>query len=356
MRKKLYIVTDAWKQINGVCTTLHHTAEKLEANHECEVRFITFEDFKLNFKLFAYKEITLCLPSVSEVEAIFEQMLRDNAMLHIATEGPLGLAFRLMAARKRVRFTTSYHTNFPEYLQKSYKIPTYLTYPLFKWFHKLSSSVLVTNKTMQRILTDRGFDNTVVWSRGVDTNNYSLGQYEDCDIDFIYVGRISEEKNIEQFLKDVSFVISQDPSITKVVVVGDGPRLEVYKKQYSCSQIQFVGAKTGAELVDYYKRAKIKVFPSKTDTFGLVILESLSCGAPVVAYNTTGPSEVLNQRIGMLVDCSHDLTAALKEARLNFSNQRTREACREHVENNYSWDACTQTFFQHITEMKNAIK
>ena len=254
-------------------------------------------------------------------------------VVHIATEGPLGAAARSYCMRRDIPFTTAFHTKFPEYLNTRMKVPVNWTYKIMRRFHAPAKSVMVATQTIENELTSYGFGNIKRWSRGVDTTLFRPRDKSFLDLPrpiSLYVGRVAVEKNIEAFL-------AVDHPGTKVVV-GDGPQLKELARKYP--NVVFAGVKEGEDLAKYYAAADVFVFPSLTDTFGLVLLEALACGVPVAAYPVAGPLDVIGDvPVGCL---DPDLIVAVKKA-LGASP----EACRAHAER-YSWEASVQQFLANI--------
>ncbi len=255
--------------------------------------------------------------------------------LHIATEGPLGMAARSLALRQGRGFTTAFHTRFPEYLHARTRIPLALSYSWLRRFHGAGAGMMVATASLRAELAGRGFQGVLPWSRGVD-----LGQFHPAaaahaepawDLPrpiFAYVGRIAVEKNIEAFL-------ALDLPGSKLVV-GDGPALP--KLRASFPGVHFAGARHGQALAAAYATADAFVFPSRTDTFGLAMLESLACGTPVAAFPVTGPADLLAPGLGIGV-----VNADLRQAALAALAERDRDACRRYAET-YSWTACATQF------------
>lgn len=327
---KIIIATDAWKpQINGVVTTLGKMGEELTQLGN-EVEYITPEKFK-TFPCPSYPSIRLALFPKKKVRKILDEYKPD--IIHIATEGPIGLAVRSYCKKNNLKFTTSYHTQFPEYVRLRVPIPLSWSYKFLRRFHKQASRIMVPTPSQQKKLIDRNFSNVVVWTRGVDTELFKphaktfIGATRPV---FMYMGRVSVEKNIEAFLElDLP---------GKKYVVGDGPDLINLKKQYP--DAEFTGFKHGEELAQYLAAADVFVFPSLTDTFGLVMLEAMACGVPVAAYPVTGPIDLVIQGKTGILD--NDLKKATLEAlKLNS------EDCVTYAKSK-SWRNCAETFFNHL--------
>jgi glycosyltransferase involved in cell wall biosynthesis len=329
---RLLIATDAWHpQVNGVVRSLHETATALAA---CgvDVEFITPSEFP-GLPLPSYPEIKIAIARASRVE---EKLARFDA-LHIATEGPVGLAARRACMARNVRFTTSYHTRFPEYLRARAPVPERWTYKWLRRFHNAGSAVMASTRTLQRELAGRGFERVVIWSRGVDTNLFCPREARGLDLPrpiLLYVGRIAVEKNLEAFLT------LQLPG-TKVVV-GDGPQRDSLERQYR--DAAFLGVKMGKELAAIYASADVFVFPSRTDTYGMVILEALASGLPVAAFPVPGPADIIaDQPVGAL---NEDLRVAVLDA-LRIPRPNCRQLALRH-----SWQASTREFLSHIVPLK----
>jgi glycosyltransferase involved in cell wall biosynthesis len=284
---RILIATDAWEpQVNGVVRTLTRVVSELQAiGHTVEV--IHPGQFK-TFPLPTYAEIKVAIGVYEPVQELFKAF--EPEAIHIATEGPIGLAARRICVEWKLPFTTSYHTRFPEYVSARLPLPLAAGYAYMKWFHKPSGRMMVATPTMQKELTSHGFRNISAWSRGVDTEVFRPRAEGEADIFahlpkpvFLYVGRVAVEKNIEAFL-------ALDLPGSKVVV-GPGPQLEELKTKYP--QVVFTGSKQGEELAQHYRSADAFVFPSLTDTFGLVILEAMASGTPVAAYPAPGPIDLI---------------------------------------------------------------
>ncbi|KRB40731.1 MAG: glycosyltransferase family 1 protein [Pseudomonadota bacterium] len=335
---RILLVTDAWEpQVNGVVRTLTRVvAELRELGHSVEV--ISPDQFK-TFPLPTYPEIKVALAAHEPVQERFKAF--EPEAIHIATEGPLGLAARRICVEWKLPFTTSYHTRFPEYVSARLPLPLAAGYAYMKWFHKPSGRMMVTTPTMRTELEHHGFGNISVWSRGVDTVMFHPKRDDEPDIFeglarpiFLSVGRVAVEKNIEAFL-------GLDLPGTKVVV-GDGPQRDELKERYP--NVVFTGAKFGDDLAAHFSCADVFVFPSLTDTFGLVILEAMAAGIPVAAYPAPGPIDILpGSGAGVL---AHSATEGLREACLECL-KLDRKVVRAFAEG-FSWRACAEDFVKNL--------
>lgn len=317
--KRLLLITDAWSpQTNGVVTTLQSVLAELPA--------LGWEAQVLHPGLFR----TLSLPSYPEIRvainpwqmrALIESSAADS--VHIATEGPLGCYARQMLKRMQIPFTTSLHTKFPEYIQARIGLPLAAGYRFLRWFHSPAEKTLCTTSTHRSELANWGLAHLEVWDRGVDTRKFKpdASRKRSARPRLLYVGRIAPEKNVEAFL-------ALDLDADKIVV-GDGPSRAALQDRYP--DATWLGYRYGGELVAEYAAADVFVFPSRTDTFGLVMLEAMACGTPVAAYPVTGPVDVVrNGESGWLDD---DLALAVTKA-LTIS----RASCRAVAEGR-SWTA-----------------
>jgi glycosyltransferase involved in cell wall biosynthesis len=327
---RIMVVTDAWQpQINGVVRTLETLGQELERlGHQ--VAYITPDAFS-TVPMPTYPEIKLAVFAKRTVARLIEEF--DPDAIHIATEGPIGLAARRYCQISKRRFTTSFHTRFPDYIHARFGLPIAWTYRALRWFHAPAAAVMVATRSLERELRDRGFGNLKLWSRGVDVDLFQPGPKDWLDLPrpvHLYVGRIAVEKNVEHFC-------ALDLPGSKLVV-GDGPQLAELRAKYP--DVRFVGPKFGKELARHYAASDVFVFPSKTDTFGLVILEALASGLPVVAYPVQGPIDIVGEEpVGVL---SHDLAGAARRAL-----ELRPDACRKFALN-YSWSACTNQFLTNL--------
>jgi glycosyltransferase involved in cell wall biosynthesis len=303
---RILIVTDAWApQMNGVVRTLQTVRGELERDG-CEVHVISPDLFR-NMPCPTYSEIRLALTTRRRVGRMIEALAPDS--LHIATEGPLGLAARRWAIRRGARFTTAYHTQFPDYVAKRTKLPASWFWKYISWFHRPARAVMVSTPTMQKELAAHGLPSTRLWGRGVDLACFTPDAgphpaFEGLSKPIqLYVGRVAIEKNIGAFL-DCAHPGSK-------VVVGDGPGLAGLRKRFP--EVHFLGALRGQTLASAYASADVFVFPSRTDTFGLVMIEALACGTPVAAFPVPGPLDVLTRETGaMHADLDVAIASALR--------------------------------------------
>jgi glycosyltransferase involved in cell wall biosynthesis len=329
---RIAIVTDAWEpQVNGVVNTLKATCQCLR-NEGHDVLVVNPENLR-TFACPTYPEIRLAYKPYNHVASSLHAF--DPDCIHIATEGPMGLAARRYCIRYGLDFTTAYHTRFPEYLSERSLLPQIVTYRWLKWFHGPSKAVMVATPRMKTILGQHGFANPVLWSRGVNTELFRPPDSEPdyCGIKrplYLYVGRIAIEKNVEAFLQI-------DLPGTKWLI-GDGPQREELEQKYP--KAHFLGPKPHDELPSYYNCADVFVFPSRTDTFGLVLAEAMACGIPVAAYPVEGPIDVvLHGRSGIL---DQDLSRACFQA-LSLDRSEVRMQAL-----NYSWKSATYQFLKHL--------
>lgn len=326
---RIMLVSDAWDpQINGVVVTLKATIACLQGlGHEISV--LSPDGFR-TVPMPTYPEIRLALLPGREVARRIEAWAPDA--LHIATEGPLGVAARNYCVRRGLGFTTAYHTCFPEYVQARFGLPLGVTYAFMRWLHGPAARVLVATESLRDTLAARGIGRLADWSRGVDTDLFRPAPDRSTDRGaprapiFLYAGRIAVEKNLQAFLGlDL-------PGVKRVV--GEGPQRRELMARFP--EVVFTGALPLAELVRSYQQADVLVFPSRTDTFGLVMLEAMACGTPVAAFPVRGPIDVIRDPAAGCLD--EDLRrAALAALELD------RAAVRRHAQR-YSWEHCTRQF------------
>jgi 1,2-diacylglycerol 3-alpha-glucosyltransferase/glucuronosyltransferase len=327
---QILVVSDAWfPQVNGVVRTLDALRGQLESLGHRSIFFTPDRFFTLPCP--SYPEIRLALPKPGDIDRLIDEF-RPSA-IHIATEGPLGLTARWCCLRRGLPFTTSFHTRFPEYVHARWTVPLSWTYAWLRWFHAAASCIMVSTQSVETALRARGFDRMKRWSRGVDTRLFRPRGKEYFDYSrpvSLYVGRVAVEKSVEDFLR-------LDLPGTKVVV-GDGPQLPMLRHRYP--ETMFVGTKTGEDLACHYAAADVLVFPSRTDTFGLVLLEALASGVPVAAYPVPGPLDVVDRSgVGCL---DWDLAAAVRGALLV-----SPEVCRRHAEM-FSWENSARQFLANM--------
>jgi glycosyltransferase involved in cell wall biosynthesis len=328
---RILVATDAWHpQVNGVVrtlTTMAAAAKSLGA----DVSFLTPQSFR-TVALPSYPDLRLALPGRAKIARLIEQARPDN--IHIATEGPIGLAVRFYCRKRGLPFTTSFHTRFPEYISARLPIPESWIWSALRTFHGASHAVMAATPALAAELRARGFRNVVLWPRGVDAQSFHPRAGADLGLPrpvFLSVGRVAVEKNLEAFLE-------LDLPGTKVVV-GDGPARAALERAYP--RAVFLGSRVGEELAQAYAAADVFVFPSKTDTFGLVLLEALASGVPVAAFPVTGPRDVIgNAPVGALRDdlreaCLAALKLSLQDC-LQFAASQTWEASALAFVNNIS--------------------
>jgi len=337
--QRILIATDAWRpQVNGVVRTMETTVQVLEQfGHTVAV--IEPSQF-YGFPAPIYPEVRLSLPWLTPFLRKVEAFRPDR--VHISTEGPIGLALRQLCHQRRWRYTTSYHTKFPEYLHHLMRVPVNLSYRFMRWFHNRSASLMVATPSLERELLARGFLSPMRrWSRGVDLELFrpmpkTLFDYPRPIL--LCVGRVSREKNIEEFLR------LKVPG-TKVVV-GDGPHRQRLERDYP--DAKFLGYRTGEALAEVYANADVFVFPSRTDTFGLVQVEALAAGVPVAAYPVIGPIDIItSEKFGSL---DEDLNLAVARAlKLGDSAECVR------VAHEYTWENCTRQFFENTVPVRRSV-
>ena len=327
---RVLVATDAWKpQVNGVVRTydrLSAEAPRLGA----ELFFLSPEPFS-TLPLPSYPEIRLALVGEANVEHWYRQIRPD--FIHIATEGPIGLRTRSWCLRQGHPFTSSYHTRFPDYLSARMPVPLSWGYALQRWFHNSGAGMMVATPSLAKDLKAKGFSNLMPWTRGVDTQVFRPRKRtgpSSAEPVFLYVGRIAVEKGIESFL-------GLDLPGAKVVV-GDGPQLDELRRRFP--NVRFTGPLFDEALAQEYAAADVFVFPSRTDTFGIVLLEAMASGLPVAALPVTGPIDVVRHGETGILD--EDLQkAAIAALSLN------RDAVRHHALS-FSWRNCASIFLENV--------
>jgi glycosyltransferase involved in cell wall biosynthesis len=331
MKKTILIVTDnLHDQINGVVTT-YKNIEACAVLDGYHVVYLTPGDFRY-FDCPKYNEVKIALTrqmgkKIKEIGADY---------YHVATEGPLGLSARKYFSKHHISYSTAYHSKFPEGLKKLFGIPEKFTWGFVRWFHKKSAVVLTTTDTMVKELKEHGFrGNIIPWTRGVDRSIFYPSQHNNTSgLTLVCVSRVSKEKNLEEFFE-------LDYLGAHKIMVGDGPMLEEYKERYP--NVEFVGAKRGQELGNYYRRADVFVFPSRWETFGLVMIEAMACGIPVAAYPCQGPLDVVDE--GVTGCLNEDLKQAVKDA-LMLDRQRVYEGSRR-----WTWEKAWEIFKNNLVSV-----
>ncbi|HTT83152.1 MAG TPA: glycosyltransferase family 1 protein [Rhizomicrobium sp.] len=328
---RLLIFTDAWApQVNGVVRTLETLGRDLESLG-WDIRYATPKGH-VTVPLPTYPEIRIALFPRRDLERLIDDFVPDA--IHIATEGTIGLSARAICLARGLPFTTSFHTRFPDYVNARFPfIPKSLVYRFLRWFHAPSSSVMVATPSLKQELEANGFRNVRIWTRGVDIAQFR--PMPEASLPWprpiwLYVGRIAVEKNIEAFL-------GLDLPGTKVVI-GDGPARTTLARIYP--GVQFLGPKSGEDLVRHYAASDVFVFPSLTDTFGLVMLEALACGVPVAAFPVQGPRDVVGAAPISALD-SDLRQACLRALEIPRSAARAFALTR-------SWRTCTEQFLSNL--------
>ena len=333
---RVLVATDAWHpQVNGVVrtlTSLAQNARKLGVT----IDFLSPEGMR-SIPLPTYPSLRLALPSGREIARRIEEAKPDA--IHVATEGPIGHMTRAYCRRHGLRFTSSYTTRFPEYIQARIGVPPSWCYAILRRFHAAATVTMVSTASLMMELSARGFKNLGIWTRGVDTNLFNPNRAIDLGLErpiFLSVGRIAVEKNLEAFL-------SLDLPGSKVVI-GEGPQEAELRQRFP--GVTFLGLQGGTTLAAHMAAADVFVFPSRTDTFGVVQLEALACGVPVAAFPVPGPKDVVgNQPVGVL---DQDLrSACLGALRVR------REECRAFALR-HSWEASARQFIDHVKKTLTA--
>lgn len=326
---RILVATDAWHpQVNGVVRTLTKLADAAKML-DVEFSFLTPQSFR-TFAMPSYRDVRLAVPRPARIARLIEEARPDS--IHIATEGPIGLMVRRYCLQRALPFTTSFHTRFPEYVRARVPVPESLIWRALRRFHSASRAVMAATPALARELGERGFDKVVLWPRGVDTKLFHPRAIDLClpAPVFLCVGRVAVEKNLEAFL-------GLDLPGTKVIV-GDGPARASLEQAFP--DTIFLGERHGEALAEIYAAADVFVFPSRTDTFGLVLLEALASGLPVAAFPVKGPRDVIGEApVGVL---DEDLRGACLAA-LDIS----RQACVEFAAN-HTWEASARAFVDSI--------
>ncbi|WP_422058723.1 glycosyltransferase family 4 protein [Sphingomonas sp.] len=325
---RIAIVTDAWEpQVNGVVRTLQSVRRVLEGQGH-KVKVIS-PDLFYSVPCPTYPEIRLAMVRSRTIGDLLDEF--SPHAVHLATEGPVCVAARRWCLRHDFPFTTAYHTQFPDYVEARSGVPAEWVWRYIRWFHAPAQSILASTASIRQALVDHGLTQVRHWGRGVDLANFHPGVVPHPAMAELpgpvqlYVGRVAVEKNLEAFLA------SSHPG-TKVVV-GDGPARATLEAKYP--DAKFMGSMFGAELAQAYRAADVFVFPSKTDTFGLVMIEALACGTPVAAYPVTGPVDILTDESGATAE---DLDTAIAAALT-----RDRDACAAYGRS-FTWEASAAQF------------
>lgn len=337
---RIAIATDAWDpQVNGVVRTLQSVRRVLEAQGH-QILVISPDRF-YSLPCPTYPEIRLAMATTWAVGGLLQAFQPDA--IHLATEGPLCVAARRWCLRQRFPFTTAYHTQFPDYVSARSGVPAEWVWRYIRWFHSPAAAILASTPSIRRSLVEHGLTQVRHWGRGVDLTNFAPRiEPHPAMRDLpgpvqLYVGRVAVEKNLEAFLA------SEHPG--SKVVVGDGPARAALQAAYP--HARFLGAMFGAELAQAYNAADVFVFPSRTDTFGLVMIEALACGTPVAAYPVTGPIDVLTPEVGAMADRLEDAIAA--------ALTRDRAACAAYGRG-FTWEASAAQFLDALVPVTRRIQ
>lgn len=325
---KILLVTDAWPpQINGVANTLSYITGLIRKEHDVIV-LTPYVEGSETLPLRIHN-----IPIVTNAAILAERYLDAHSpdRVHIATEGPLGLATRQLCRKNGIAYNTSYHTRLADYGWILYKVPAFLTWPYIRWFHMCSRKVLVTTRSITRQL---GLSNCMVWGRGVDTGLFypESGSKPHGQKTIITVGRVSKDKNLDDFCRIRGY---------RKILVGGGPYLDTLKAKYP--DVEFTGPVPHGELRHMYAKADVFVFPSRLDTFGLVILEAMACGLPVAAYDVPSPSDIVKHGVtGYLGD---NLEENVENA---FGNLEDVSAGALGYARTQSWESIAEQFINHL--------
>jgi glycosyltransferase involved in cell wall biosynthesis len=321
---KILIATDSFDQVNGVSTTyrniLKYSRKKTYVIHPGLFKWKSFS---------IYPEVQICKEPLKAYRKIKEI---DPTHIHIGTEGPIGLAARVYCKLNKIPYTTGYHTKFPEYLWKLLRIPHFITYSYLKVFHNDSKAILVPSHSCKEELNKKGFNQVEVWTRGVSKNLISDKPIRKSKFPkIIYVGRVSKEKNLE--------ILCELQDKFEITIVGEGPMLKKLKLKYP--KVNFLGYRFGSELADIYKRHDVFCFPSKTDTFGIVMIEALANGLPIAAYKVTGPIDIVEEGVtGYLGDdLENNIRRCLKLDRRSIASNMNQK---------WSWANCIEILHTHL--------
>lgn len=316
---KILLVTDAWHpQVNGVVRCNESVvAELRKRGHDV---LVIHPGMFRSVPYPLYREIRFSLLPFRKLRRMIEKFGPDR--VHISTEGPLGIAARRICVRGKREFTTAYHTHFPKYLWDHLRVPPALSWPFFRWFHGKSHRVLASSESAAAELRNRGIPRAVAWTRGIDESVFHPREKQDLGERpiLLHAGRLSVEKNIRAFLNCRS-------EGTKVLV-GDGPERAALEREFP--NAVFLGWRFGEELARIYSSADVLVFPSRTDTFGMVMIEANACGTPIAAYPVHGPLDIVENGVNGEMD--EELEIAISRA-LSVS----RESC-VNSSKRWSWE------------------
>ena len=324
--KKIIIVTDTFGETNGVCTTISNFLLKIDPK-EYKVNIFSPKNFKILKKVHG---VNICHPNK---DFLIESLEPEPFAIHILTEGPIGMSARNTCVSYNLKFTTSLLTFWDSFFWKNFYVPKPISNIYLRWFHNRSEKIIVSNTGMLKIARKYN-KNAVIWGKGINEIFYPRNNKEDFRA--LFVGRVSKEKDIELFLKlDIPH---------KKVVVGDGPDLQRLKNKYK--DVEFKGSLYGNELAEEYSKASVFVFPSKFDTFGLVMIEAIACGTPVAAFPVNGPSFVLkSNKVGVT---NNNLKYAIKEAEKRFDKEYANMFCKS-----YTWENSTKQLLDNLVWNNN---
>lgn len=334
---RILIATDAWlPQTNGVVTTYTNIVKILEEKGY-ETKILSHQDYAYKIDCPLYKEIDLVIDRWKTKNIISDF---DPDYVHIATpESPIGSSVRKYCNKKLISYTTAYHTKLPEYVNNLTRgiVPKFIVYKILKKAHDNSKYILVPSKAIKKELENIGFKNVVLHNRGINRNYFNTNQQIDYFESFprpilLYVGRVSVEKNITAFL--------DMPIYGSKIIVGDGPIRKKLERKYIGGNVHFMGYKYGEELGEIYKSSSVLVFPSKTDTFGIVMIEAISCGTPIASYNVTGPDEIV--RNGVNGYMTKDLRCGVEKA-LNLDRDKVYKSSLK-----WSWESSTELLLKYV--------
>ncbi len=326
---KIMLVTDAWHpQVNGVVHTWSYITNIIGSDHDVTVLNPYVEGAE-HLPLKLQGNIPILKNANQIVSRYYDEHLPDR--VHIATEGSLGFAMRQFCRKNKINYNTSYHTRLADYGRVLYGVPTFLTWLYVRWFHKCSRKVLVTTKSIARQL---GLSNCIVWGRGVDTRLFNPGDGRKTtgEKTIITVARVSKDKNLDDFCRVPGY---------RKIVVGDGPYLNTLKTKYP--DVEFAGYIPHNRLKDIYTEAQVFVFPSKFDTFGLVILEAMACGLPVVGYNVPSPKDIIQDGVTGYLGDGLEENVERAFGNLDDLSRNAIEYARKQ-----SWTSIADQFINHL--------